>query len=301
MLNMLRGSGCRGLKGMDRDNGRVIRPLLEVSRKDIEAYLSYHDQDFIIDSSNLSTEFRRNFIRHEVIPLLESRWPGARKSMTKTARIMKEEAAIVEDFYQKQLNSLKPDDNTLLIYSKGVTAGTVLRFIEPFGGNAEIAEEIIASVSKNFRERTWKLNERSEAILERDRLIIVNSDHMDTATNFLWTRIDMNQSTMAEVKGNKDHRIIYLPSEASSYTIRKPNIGDRMSPLGMKGSRLVSDIICDAKLDRESKSKIRVLVRKSDGKIIWTTGLKRSRYDLIRDDADYCYKLEYKIDELTGK
>lgn len=301
MLNMLRGSGSRGLKGMDVDNGKVIRPLLGVSRKEIEAYLEALGRGYIIDSSNLTSEFRRNFIRREVIPLLELRWPSAKKSLSKTIGIIKEEVAIIEDFYRSQLNSLVQADNTLLIYSEGVTTGTVLRFIEPFGGNAEIAEEMLASIAKDFSMRTWKLSETSEAILERDRLMIVDSTHESTAPEFIWTKIDVNQTTMAEVKGNRDHNIVYLPSDASSYTIRKPNTGDRMAPLGMRGSRLVSDIISDAKLDRESKSKIRVLVRICDGKIIWVTGLKRSRHDLIREDAAHCYKLEYKTGELTVK
>lgn len=293
LLNMLRGSGIRGLKGMEKDNGKVLRPLLEVSRKEIEEYLDAFGREYIIDSSNLTSEFRRNFIRREVLPMLESRWQGAKKSLARTVGIMKEEAAIIEDFYSKQLNTLMPADNILLIYSEGVTIGTVLRFIEPFGGKAEIAEEIMATLSKDFRERTWKLNERYDAILERDRLMIVDSIHESTAPKFIWTRMDVNKAAMDEVKRNRDHNIIYLPSDASYYTFRLPNTGDRMMPLGMKGSRLVSDIISDAKLDRETKSKIRVLVRKSDGKIIWVTGLKRSRYDLINEDSDYCYKVQY--------
>lgn len=301
LLNTLRGSGIRGLKGMEKDNGKVLRPLIGMSRKEIEEYLEALGRRYIIDSSNLTSEFRRNFIRREVLPMLETRWPGARKSLARTVSILKEEAAIIEDYYRKQLKNLMPEENTLLIYSEDVNTGTVLRFIEPYGGNAEIAEEIMASLTKDFRERTWKLSETSEAILERDRLIIVDSKNKPTAPKLIWTRMDVNQATMAEVKGNRDHNIIYLPSDASSYIIRKPHIGDRMSPLGMRGTRLVSDIISDAKLYRENKSKIRVLVRKSDRKIIWVTGLKRSRHDLIHEDADYCYKVQYTSDELTGK
>ena len=117
LLNMLRGSGIRGLKGMEIDNGKVLRPLLGVSRKEIEEYLEASGREYIIDSSNLTSEFRRNFIRREVLPTLESRWPGAKKSLAKTVTIIKEEAAIIEDFYRKQLKSMMPEENTLLIYS----------------------------------------------------------------------------------------------------------------------------------------------------------------------------------------
>lgn len=291
LLNMLRGSGIRGLKGMEMDNGKVIRPLIGVSRKEIEEYLDELGCEYIIDSSNLTSEFRRNFIRLEVLPLLESRWPGARKALYKTVGIMKEEASIVDDFYRNQLESLMPEKNTLLVYSEGVTTGTVLRFIEPFGGNAEIAEEIMASLTKDFRKRTWRLSENIEAALERDRLIIVDSNYEPTSPEFIWTRMEMNTNTMAEVKGNRNHYTVYLPEDSSAYNIRPPKIADRMSPLGMRGTRLVSDIISDGKLDNKQKSMIRVLERISDGEIIWVTGLKRSRYDLISDDSTHCYKL----------
>lgn len=295
VLNLLRGSSLRGLKGMDRDNGSIIRPLLGVSRKEIEDYLHSLGMEYIVDSSNLSNEFRRNFIRLNVLPLLESRWPGTRKALSKTVNILKEESAIIEDFYNEQLQRLSPQKDTLLIYDEGIRTGTVLRFLEPFGGNAEVAEEIIRSLSKDFEERTWKLSESFEAILERDRLVVSDSQHEHTDPEIKWSRLEMNPDMMTEIKGNRDHNIIYLPCEESEYRLRPPKTGDRMAPLGMRGTRLVSDIISDARLDRSQKAMIRVLERKSDGEIIWVVGLKRSRHDLIQSSAKHCYKAQHLL------
>lgn len=295
MLNMLRGSGSRGLKGMDVDNGKVIRPLLGISRKEIEEYLGSLQVGFITDSSNLTSEYRRNFIRREVIPLLELRWPSAKKSLSKTIGIIKEEANIIANYYKEQLLRLSPDDHTLLVYSEGVTVGVILRFIEPFGGNAEIAEEIKASLSKDFMQRRWKLSERYEASLERDRLLISDSlEIFNDSPTFTWGNIDLNAVSFETIKKNRNHNIVYLPSGCDKYSIRRPQTGDRIAPLGMKGTRLVSDIISESKLDSKAKSQIRVLVRISDGKIIWVSGLKRSRHDLIQPDAKFCFKLEKK-------
>ncbi len=99
---------------------------------------------------------------------------------------------------------------------------------------------------------------------------------------------------MQEVKSNNSHATIYLPSDASAYKLRQPIDGDRMSPLGMKGTRLISDIISDAKLDKKQKSEIRVLERKSDGEIIWVTGLKRSRHELISEDCIEIFRATLK-------
>lgn len=293
LLNLLRGSGTRGLRGMDADNGRVIRPLLGFTRKDIEAYLSALGQDFITDSSNLTSDYRRNFIRHDVLPLLESRWPGARKSLSRTLSIMKEESEIVSAHYRGQIAELSPAPTTLLAYSDGVTTGTILRFIEPFGGNPAIADEIMASLRREFGKRNWSLSERYTAILERDRLVIQDGEKDAGEPTIIWDKLKMTPELMADIKGNRSHSIIYLPHDKSAYELRRPGTGDRMSPLGMKGKRLVSDIISDARLDSFNKSLIRVLVRSSDGEIIWVTGLKRSRYDLVDPDAQWVNKCVY--------
>lgn len=283
MLNMLRGSGSRGLRGMDIDNGSIIRPLLTTHRAEIEAYLKETGQDFITDSSNLTSDFRRNFIRREVMPLLELRWPGARKALSRTVAIMKEDAEIVENHYRRQLQRLSAGDNSLLVYSEEVTPGTILRFIEPFGGNSSTAEEIAEARHSAFARRTWRLGPRHEAALERDRLVIIDaddaSDHDDVRLE--WELFPADADTMAMVKSCAGHFSAYLPEGPDAYTLRTPRAGDRIAPLGMKGKRLVSDVISDAKLDRQQKSRVRVLARRRDGEIIWVTGLKRSRHDLV--------------------
>lgn len=290
MLALLRGSGSRGLRGMDFDNGRVIRPLLGIHRREIETYLSAIDQDFVTDSSNLTSDYRRNFIRHDILHLLETRWPGARKSISRTLSIMKEESAIVEDHYRNQLAKLSPQPTTLMVYEDGVTTGTIMRFLEPFGGNQSIAEEIALSLNKVFNRRSWRLSDRYEAILERDRLIIAENDRKTEEPYIIWERLDMSPGLFAEIKCNHNHDIIYLPHGEEEYELRRPRIGDRMAPLGMKGTRLVSDIISDAKLDRQAKEAVWVLTRRCDGEIIWVTGLKRSRHDLVDADAQWAYR-----------
>lgn len=295
MLNLIRGSGTRGLRGMDHDNGRVIRPILGVSRTEIESYLKAIGQAFITDSSNLTSHYRRNFIRLDVIPLLENRWPGARKSLARTISIMKEESEIINDYYHCQLSELTPDPYTLLVYADKVRTGTVLRFIEPFGGNSAIAEEIMECRGRRYGGRRWKLSDTHDAELERDKLVIIDNEAECSEPLIQWTELDMTQDLMAEIKRNGSHEIVYLPQDAKAYEIRPPRTGDRMAPLGMKGSRLISDIISDARLSSAEKARTKVLARKTDGEIIWVTGLKRSRHELVDPDARCVYRACYRI------
>ena len=105
----------------------------------------------------------------------------------------------------------------------------------------------------------------------------------------------MTPDLMSEIKNNNSHDLVFLPADESAYALRRPIQGDRMAPLGMRGTRLVSDIISDARLDSRSKALIRVLARRSDGEIVWIPGLKRSRHDLVRPNADFIYKAVYNL------
>ncbi|MDE6442871.1 MAG: tRNA lysidine(34) synthetase TilS, partial [Muribaculaceae bacterium] len=95
-LNLLRGSGTAGLKGMMPDTGTIWRPLLSVTRREIEDYLSIKGIAFVTDSTNLESDYRRNFLRNEIIPLLRSRWEGFDKAMARSLSFMRSENSIVE-------------------------------------------------------------------------------------------------------------------------------------------------------------------------------------------------------------
>ena len=287
MLNLLRGSGSRGLKGMAADTGKVIRPLLSVRREEIERYLAAIGQDFVTDSSNLSSDYRRNFIRRDILPLMESRWHGARKALSRSVRILKEESEIIECHYSSMLSRLALGDRSLDVYDGGVTAGLILRFIDPFGGNASMAEEIMTAVSRPYEERRWHLGDRYSAVLERDRLTISDGEAVGPEPRIEWSAMPMSEEAMSEVRSCRTHDAAYLPAGEDAYLLREPATGDRIAPLGMKGTRLVSDIIREAGLDHTARAMVRLLVRRSDGMIIWIPGLKRSRHDLLTT-ADHC-------------
>ena len=102
LLNLLRGSGIAGAAGMlaERAQGHgpsLIRPLLDVPRTAIEGYAAEHDLRWIDDESNEDTHYRRNFLRREVLPALEEKFPGAQKSLARAAGHFAEGAALLDD------------------------------------------------------------------------------------------------------------------------------------------------------------------------------------------------------------
>lgn len=157
-LNLLRGSGTSGLKGISPDNGQIWRPMLHFSRKEILEYLKIRNISYVTDSTNLESNYRRNFIRNEIMPLLRSRWPGADTALQKSLKCLNSENAIVEEALHAELLD---DDNTILV-SKIIAFPApellIRRFILKAGPFSTTASEILAAISAAKPDaRKWKL------------------------------------------------------------------------------------------------------------------------------------------------
>lgn len=157
-LNLLRGSGTTGLRGMLPDNGKIWRPLLSFHRPDILQYLKEKNIGYVIDSTNLKSDYRRNFLRNEVIPLLRSQWAGFDKALDRTTKLLREENMVVSASVEAAL----PADNKPLKIDdiKQFPAPELLvrRYIEPLGPFTTTAAEVVAAITADKPSaKIWKL------------------------------------------------------------------------------------------------------------------------------------------------
>jgi tRNA(Ile)-lysidine synthase len=90
LLQLLRGAGVAGLAAMPEvvpcGAGRLVRPLLQVQRASLEAFVSAHELSWVEDDTNADERFDRNYLRRQVLPLLKARWPGAARAVSRSAR-----------------------------------------------------------------------------------------------------------------------------------------------------------------------------------------------------------------------
>ena len=171
LLNLMRGAGVAGMRGMLVDTGEIVRPLLEVSRRQILDYLDEIGQDYVTDSTNLTSDYRRNFLRNEVIPLIETRWPQAKSSICRTAAIMASEEKVLIDAER----AICSDNDTRLPYSCldnfADAAWPVRRFCRRFGANESQCNEIaLAIVRPDFQSGKVWITPRGRISAERNFL-----------------------------------------------------------------------------------------------------------------------------------
>jgi tRNA(Ile)-lysidine synthase len=97
LLQLARGAGVKGLAGMGAINGKLLRPLLDAPRSALEAYAKQHQLTWVEDESNADTEFDRNFMRHEVLPILEKSYPSIRQTLSRSAQHMAEANMLLDE------------------------------------------------------------------------------------------------------------------------------------------------------------------------------------------------------------
>ena len=148
-INLLRGSGTKGLKGMIPDDGKLWRPLLSFHRKEILELLNSNGLHYIIDSSNASNDFRRNYLRNEIIPMLKKEWKGFDKAFDKSIKYLREENLVIEDTLSKilsQNNSSLPIEKVLNYPAPTLLIQRFISKAEPFSTtSSEILDAIIAN------------------------------------------------------------------------------------------------------------------------------------------------------------
>ncbi len=285
-INLFRGCGIAGLKAMLPKNGHIIRPLLSVSRTDIEAYLASRDLSFVTDSTNLHDDFRRNKIRLNIIPEIERNFPEACDSIASTIDNLRGNHALYQEYIEHLRTIYMTDDGCIdvrrIINESPDPVTAIHELTSSRGINPSQSAEIARCASEKSGEGKWF----NGMLLDRG---ILHTSAFPTPEAEPQLRIshispEMFRQLMSE--NRIDHNTLYLDAdsiEGKKLTLRHWSEGDRIYPFGMKGSRLVSDILSDAKTPLDRKRS--VMIVECDGKILWVAGYRTSRYFPVTADT----------------
>ena len=288
LMNLLRGCGIHGLTGIRPKNDFIVRPLLGVSREEIEQYLHSIGQDYVTDSTNLVNDVLRNKIRLEVLPLLKTLNPKASENIEKTALYLSE----VEKIFNESIATQKAEfiQSVSNRFPQTVAIPSLLHlptpeyflheWLSPYGFNTQQTEQIYSQL-KGESGREF-LSSSHTLVIDRDTLILApHQAPMKTMKIPEEGTYRYDESTRFEVKQSSDLSIskspdcVTLDADTVQYplTIRPVETGDRFCPFGMVGHRLVSDFLTDCKLSILDKRR-QLVVTDRDGQIIWIVGLR---------------------------
>lgn len=313
LLNLVRGTGIRGMRGILPKNGRVVRPFLCISRSDILYYLERHEQDFVEDSSNREDVFSRNKIRLDVMPVLNSINLSASANIAQSMDNMREVCKIYEDAMQKSIAECSVKENDIVKININsmlhqVSPRSVLHeIIYPLGFNHAQELSIFASlteVGKMFSTPKQRLLiDRTEIIIEPTRLkademertLEIGGDEGEFAIRDLGL-LKYRVVYIEDVKINTDRHHAYLDYDKLTLPLKLRTVknGDSFAPFGLKGDlKLVSDFLTERKLNRFQKEHQKVLLSGTD--IAWIVGERISEHYRV-DEVSTTRVLELSVE-----
>jgi tRNA(Ile)-lysidine synthase len=298
LLNTFRGSGINGLTGIPSTRKQIIRPLISIPKQEILKYCNSHKLKFGEDISNKSSDYKRNFLRNNVLPLLTDQFPDFFNRVSNTISNVKSDKKLLAQLIKKEVEGVitKKDDG-YLIRNNNISSHAWFHFLRDFGFNHKQVIQWVENDHQSgktiFSEQYELSNNREEWLLypiEKSKNIELKIKLDESITNPIFlscktitppTSFDPNKSI-----GYFDLDKLQFP-----LTVSKWESGDNIQPLGMKGSKKISDILIDNKVSNREKRNVWLL--KSNNSIIWLIGHVVHENFKVTAKTSSCYKIKF--------
>lgn len=320
LMRIFRGSGPTGLSGIPPVRKNIIRPLIEIERKEIARFLDDLKIDFITDSSNTKKDYLRNKIRLSLIPMLKELNPDITKTLSKTASIFRDEEKYFEILVTKTLMKLisrKTDSRVELflipfeIMDKAIIRRVLRRVIDETGGLRGISfihiEDIIDLI-KNGRpgDRIYLpggirvIKEYSTLNLTSEPTVTLNTYNLtvpgETVLKEAGVLIKASVTEApfeASASGPQAYSALFDADKLLLPLIARPRKnGDFFFPLGFGKRKKLQDFFVDEKVPRDERGRIPLITSGED--IIWVLGYRGDERFKITEGTKKAIKLEVK-------
>ena len=327
LMHLVRGTGISGLVGMQPittwgaapNRLRVIRPLLEVTREEAEAYCRANDLEPRVDSSNLSPAYLRNRIRHELIPLLEGYNPNARGAILRIARSASDQVALLDEQVSRVWDGVVRDEGEALILdTKAVlslpqaVAMHLLREVlrHMLGELTDVEFQHIDQMMAGLRKPAGKMISLPGGLVMSvgyDTCVLsrqpgglcpfppLEGEHklnIPGETEFPGWKVRASIIELEEAKAQGFSAYLDLDAAGTDLIVRGRRPGDRFQPLGMAQPKKLQDFMVDAKIPRAWRDRVPLVC--SPEHILWVVGWRIDERAKVKKSTVKVLHLEFE-------
>ncbi|MGB5288372.1 MAG: tRNA lysidine(34) synthetase TilS [Ignavibacteriaceae bacterium] len=316
LLNFVKGTGIKGLTGIPIRRENIIRPILCLSSDEIRKYLKENKISYRIDASNLNTDYERNFLRNEIIPKVKRRLnPRFEEKIFNTAKILSDINSFIElQVYKISKSAAKFEGKELKIDLKQFVKfdasfySIFLKFVVEKNFEIELSSENIRSLVNLINSQTGRaINLKEKVIAYKDRDLLILRRQTGTRYETVNKKIKVGQKIeidgkVISIEQIRQKNVKFIPGKYTEYIsgdsvkeifeVRKWKAGDKFHPIGMKGTKKISDFLADEKISSHLKRENLVLT--NSGKIVWVIGLRIDDRSKVTPGTKKILKLTYK-------
>ena len=294
LLNLVRGTGLRGLTGIQPRNGNILRPLLCVSRAEIETFLAKKGQKYVTDSTNWEADVQRNVVRLAVLPLLKRLNPAVVENIQRTAENLAEAQQVlnvaIANINSSNILNLSDLENY------GSSEYLAFEWLKKYGFNGDQVRQILDSETGKIVSSAMGY----DVLKDRGRLIVepalqpFKSMRIPEEGTYVLDEDKRFSVRKKPVYVSKEPHVATLDAAKVSFplTIRRVEEGDWMQPYGMKGRRLLSDLMTDLKMTVFEKRRQLVVVD-NQGVVVWAVGLRVADFVAVTEVTNEVFELTF--------
>jgi len=311
LLNLIRGSGMKGLAGIPAVRGSIIRPLIEIERWEIENYCSENAIAFRTDESNFSGDYRRNRIRLELIPHLKERYnPSVVKTLSRTGLILREDEELIDEltdaYFEKALtkmdeNNIFMDITTIRGYPDAMKRRVIRKALERLGLLTDITFLHSENILELMLGQTGKSLDLPSGLKVKNAygslVLSRKNDKLGDGFSYKICLDDMiyikeanKYITMSMEKVEIPEKYVNIYTKKFSYdrikneiSLRNRRSGDRIYFKSIGGHKKIKDYFIDKKTPRELRNKIPLLA--DGGEIMWILDESLASSDIYKPDS----------------
>lgn len=275
LMNFMRGSSIGGLCGIPYIRGNIIRPLLNVSRKEIEKYCIDNNLQYMTDSTNLEEDYTRNKIRHTLIPIIEKEFnPNFINTVTENSSIIREYDHFIDkytdDIYTDTVNDNSIDIKKLMKYDISIRRRIIRRYLiniytTPDGITSGYIRDILLLAENNsgtyidLPHNIVVKNEYGKIISEKKKQALTVEFRYELREETVIPEISKKAHVTFVSERNADGAIYLGADESDKIVIRNRRMGDKFYPSGMNGSKKLKQYFIDKKIPHSERSRIPII------------------------------------------
>ena len=287
-LKLTRGTGLQGLSGMAELRGRIVRPLLQVSREQIMEYIAENELEYRIDATNLETVYTRNKIRHNVVSQLMEINPSFLETIANNMRFIASAQGIVEAYAAEAYKHVVTEEGERIRFDlnrlrefEGVDTLLFL-WLNRYGFGSDVVMQLYRSLNdiagKQFYSATHRIvggREYLECTMHNAQCTMQNAEFTIDEKQFTINnpiKLEVNEVDIADFRLIKSANVACLDVDKLQYplVLRRWKRGDWFIPYGMKGRKKLSDFFADNKMNLIEKERVWLLASGDD--IVWVVG-----------------------------
>ncbi len=326
LFRLFRGTGPQGLLGIKPIAGKIIRPLYNISRPQIEEYLKKNKIPYMLDRTNRESNYSRNYLRNKVIPLIEKRFgAGYRQALLNYAAIVSDEDIFIRNIASQILSRLASftpggkivvDLKRLSTYDIALRRRVIKLILEQAAGKigfgsfddveqmqniiggklsaVNLGSNLTAARDKNEMVVFGKKITIKERELEVGKKVDISEISSEMKSRPVSLKLSRKETRKDGLKVNLDIDKIAFP-----LSLRNIRPGDRFTPLGMKGTKKIGDFLTDRKAGKYIRDEIPVLTDQKG--IIWLVGYQISERCKLDNKTRKVLEIEIRRKKHAGK